>query len=120
MSHARRPPFDVHGSRGFGLKQRAEGATIVAGASRAKVPYLLTSQLSEYVVQSTADTLVVHCGGAGAALTGPDPTAHYWVLVTVDGACGPGTEPFPCAYGTDETPCPCIGIEKRSLVESTD
>ena len=108
------PPFDVYGTRGNGLKQRFEGASLVALLSRARVPYLFTSQLSQFKIEKAGDTQVVHAGGGGARLPDGDDDGHYWLLITVDPSCNQGAE-IVCAGERSSDVCPCINIEKKNL-----
>ncbi|MEE2757748.1 MAG: metallophosphoesterase [Myxococcota bacterium] len=103
------PPFDPSGHRGAGLKQRHEGASFVALASRSLVPYIITSQLSEYAVTQAGQTRIVHCGGGGGN-GGP----LYWLRVTIDQDCQVG-EQLPCRYPDEAGLCPCILLEKVPL-----
>jgi hypothetical protein len=108
------PPFDVYGTRGNGLKQRFEGASVVALLSRAKVPYLLTSQLSEFQIEDTGDTQIIHAGGGGAPIPEGVDGGHYWLMVTIDPSCATG-EHVTCGGATRDRPCPCIKIQQNLL-----
>ena len=98
------PPFDIAGLRGSGLKQRQEGASLVALARQRQVPLLLTGQVSAYAEEAIGATRVIHGGGGG--LTDP-----YWLRLTIDPTCQTG-EAFPCAYGDTGTECPCLAVEQ--------
>ena len=96
------------------LKQRFEGASVVALLSRAKVPYLLTSQLSEFQIEDTGDTQVIHAGGGGAPIPEGVDGGHYWLMVTIDPSCATG-EHVTCGGATRDRPCPCIKVQQSFL-----
>tara|TARA_B100001093_G_scaffold344292_2_gene329057 strand:+ start:24 stop:1205 length:1182 start_codon:yes stop_codon:yes gene_type:complete len=103
------PPFDPSGHRGAGLKQRHEGASFVALASRSLVPYVITSQLSDYEVTRAGQTQIVHSGGGGGS-----GGSLYWLKVTLDQDCEVGLQ-LPCRYPDEAGLCPCILLEKMPL-----
>ena len=66
MTHV--PPLDPKGWRGQGLKQRSEGASILAMAHRAQVPMIITAQMrgfeQTYVPILKSSTLAVEVSEA--------------------------------------------------------
>ena len=87
------PPLDPKGWRGQGLKQRSEGASILAMAHRAQVPMIITAQMRGFETDVRADTQVVHAGGGGQRNMRP-----YWLKVRVDPSCTESTTSYPCAF----------------------
>ncbi len=118
------PPFDPFGARGAGFKSRLEATRVMALLQRARVPYLLTSNLAIWRTDDLAGVQVVHAGGGGAPLE--DGTGDFfWLRVTARAGCVPvGTAGValgaPCGDGCAggsacvEGACaPCVVVERR-------